>query len=138
MTSSIRSWFTGRMASILAIGLLAGWLADQIFLGLFIATLSYLLWSHHQLHRLLLWLDEAAHKELDPPESSGVWGEIFDGIYRIQRKHNRSKQRLASVIERIQESTAALNDGIIMADQSGSLEWWNRAAGEFAGPADAR
>lgn len=121
------------MVSVLAIGLLAGWLVDQIFLGLFITTLSYLVWNHHQLHRLLRWLDEAAHKELDPPESKGIWGEIFDGIYRIQRRHSRSKQRLANVIERIQESTAALNDGIIMADQNGCLEWWNRAAGELLG-----
>ncbi|WP_422444029.1 MULTISPECIES: phosphate regulon sensor histidine kinase PhoR [unclassified Endozoicomonas] len=133
MTTSARSWFTGRIVSMLAIGLLVGWLADRIFLGLFLATLFYLLWSHQQLHRLLIWLDKAAHKELDPPESTGVWGEIFDGIYRIQRKHNRSKQRLASVIERIQDSTAALNDGIVMADQNGSLEWWNRAAGELLG-----
>nr|WP_306800217.1 phosphate regulon sensor histidine kinase PhoR [Endozoicomonas sp. YOMI1] len=125
--------FTGRIVSILVIGLLVGWLADQIFLVLFIATLFYLLWSHYQLHQLLIWLDEAAHKALDPPESSGVWGEIFDGIYRIQRKHNRSKQRLTSLIERMQESTAALNDGIVMTDQSGSLEWWNRAAGELLG-----
>ncbi|KEI69350.1 histidine kinase [Endozoicomonas elysicola] len=129
----MRSWFTGRMMSVLAIGLFAGWLADQVFLGLFIATLIYLVWSHRQLHRLLGWLDQAAHKEQDPPESSGIWGEIFDGIYRIQRRHNRSKQRLANVIERIQESTAALNDGIIMADKHGCLEWWNRAAGELLG-----
>ncbi|MFK0571019.1 phosphate regulon sensor histidine kinase PhoR [Endozoicomonas sp.] len=132
-TTSIRSWFTGRILSVFAAGLFAGWLADQIFLGLFIATLIYLIWSHRQLHRLIGWLDEASRKELDPPESSGIWGEVFDGIYRIQRRHNRSKQRLANVIERIQESTAALNDGIIMADQNGCLEWWNRAAGELLG-----
>lgn len=119
--------------SVLAIGLFSGWLVDQFFLGLFIATLLYLVWSQRQLYRLLGWLDQAAHKEQDPPESSGIWGEIFDGIYRIQRRHNRSKQRLANVIERIQESTAALNDGIIMADQHGCLEWWNRAAGELLG-----
>ncbi|WP_257263689.1 phosphate regulon sensor histidine kinase PhoR [Endozoicomonas sp. ONNA2] len=133
MTSPIQSRFTRRIVSILAMGLFAGWLFDQIFPGLFIATLFYLLWSHYQLHRLLIWINAAAHKELPPPESSGLWGEIFDGIYRIQRKHSRSKQRLASVIERMQESTAALNDGIVMTDPNGSLEWWNRAAGELLG-----
>ena len=133
MTTPIQSRFTRRIVSVLAMGLFAGWLFDQIFPGLFIATLCYLLWSHYQLHRLLIWLDKAAHKALNPPESAGVWGEIFDGIYRIQRKHSRSKQRLASVIERMQESTAALNDGIVMTDGSGALEWWNRAAGELLG-----
>ncbi|WP_245673362.1 phosphate regulon sensor histidine kinase PhoR [Endozoicomonas ascidiicola] len=133
MKTSIRSWFTGRMITVLTVGLIAGWLADRVFLGLFLAVLFYLAWSHYQLSRLLNWLNEASHKELDPPESSGIWGDIFDGIYRIQRKHSRSKQRLTNVIERIQESTAALNDGIIMADKNGGLEWWNRAAGEHLG-----
>lgn len=114
-------------------GFFVGWLADRVFLGLFVVTLLYLVWSHRQLYRLIGWLDKASHKDVEPPESSGVWGEIFDGIHRIQRRQKRSRQRLASVIERIQESTAALNDGIVMADQQGGLEWWNRAAEELLG-----
>jgi len=132
-TTSIRFWFTGRVLLMLVLGLFAGWLADRVFLGLFLAVALYVLWSHRQLYRLLSWLNQGGDQELEPPESSGVWGEIFDSIYRIQNRHRRSKKRLANVIERIQESTAALNDGVIMADAHGGLEWWNRAAGELLG-----
>ncbi len=132
-TTSIRLWLTGRVLLTLALGLFAGWLADRIFLGLFLALAFYVLWSHCQLYRLLSWLNQASDQELEPPESSGVWGEIFDSIYRIQNRHRRSKRRLANVIGRIQKSTAALNDGVIMADARGGLEWWNRAAGELLG-----
>ena len=117
----------------LAAGLLVGWFTGQIFLGLFLALALYTLWSHRQLYRLLGWLNQARDQELEPPESSGAWGEIFDSIYRIQNRHSRAKKRLANVIERIQESTAALNDGVVMADAHGGLEWWNRAAGELLG-----
>lgn len=128
-----RSWFTGRMLFILLLGLLAGWVVSKPFLGLFAGSMLYLIWSHYQLHRLLEWIDQSAHKEIEPPESTGIWGELFDGIYRVQRRQSRSRQRLASVIERIQDSTAALNDGVIMADKQGALEWWNRAAEDLLG-----
>ncbi|OED40276.1 phosphate regulon sensor histidine kinase PhoR [Endozoicomonas sp. (ex Bugula neritina AB1)] len=133
VTSSNRSHFTGRMLLLLALGLLAGWSVNKPFLGLFAGSVVYLIWSHYQLHRLLEWIDQSAHKELEPPESSGVWGEIFDGIYRVQRRQKLSRQRLASVIERIQDSTAALSDGVLMADKQGILEWWNRAAEDLLG-----
>lgn len=132
-TTSIRYWLTGRVLLTLAAGLVVGCLVDQIFPGLFLALALYTLWSHRQLCRLLGWLNQAGDQELEPPESSGVWGEIFDSIYRIQSRHSRAKKRLANVIDRVQESTAALNDGVLMADAHGGLEWWNRAAGELLG-----
>ena len=91
-------------------------------------VLLYLFWSHWQLFRLVSWLDESAEGGLEPPESFGIWGDVFDGIHRLQRRHNRSRRRLTSVIERIQDSTAALGDGVVMADKQGNLEWWNPAA----------
>ncbi len=130
---SMRTWFNGRMVAVFTIGLVAGWLAGQVFLGLFIAALLCLVWHQRQLFRLISWLNEAALREVEPPESTGIWGELFDGIYRVQRRQNRSKQRLESVLEKIRDSTAALDDGLVMADQNGCLEWWNRAAGELLG-----
>ena len=133
MLSSTRSYLTGRMILLLIAGFLLGWLFSQPVLGLLVVVTIYLLWSHSQLLRLLNWLDEAAEKEIEPPESRGIWGDIFDGIHRVQRRHTRSRRRLASVIERIQDSTAALSDGVVMADKHGNLEWWNRAAEELLG-----
>lgn len=133
MPSSTRSYLTGRMILLLVAGFLFGWLFEQPVLGLLIVVTLYLLWSHSQLLRLLNWLEEAAEKEIEPPESKGIWGDIFDGIHRVQRRHSRSRKRLASVIERIQDSTAALSDGVIMADKYGNLEWWNRASEDLLG-----
>ena len=133
MARSTPSCLTSRVLIFLGAGLLGGWVVGQPALGVLVVTLIYLLWSHKQLLRLLNWLDEAADHEVEPPESSGIWGEIFDGIHKVQRRHKRSRKRLTSVIERIQDSTAALDDGVVMADKQGNIEWWNRAASELLG-----
>jgi len=41
--------------------------------------------------------------------------------------------RLQAVIDRVQESTAALKDAVVMLDSLGNLEWWNRAAETLLG-----
>ena len=133
MPTSTRSYLTSRLILLLIAGFFLGWLFEQPVLGVLIVVSLYLLWSHSQLLSLLGWLDEAATKEVEPPESKGIWGDIFDAIHRVQRRHNRSRRRLASVIERIQDSTTALSDGVVMADKHGNLEWWNRAAEELLG-----
>ena len=133
MTSLARSYFSSRFILLLILGLIAGWLINKPWLGLFVGSMLYLGWNHYQLQRLLHWIDQSSRKEQAPPEGTGLWGELFDGIYRTQRRHSRSRQRLASVIERIQESTAALDDGVVMADKQGALEWWNRAAEDLLG-----
>ncbi|MFU1924671.1 PAS domain-containing protein, partial [Klebsiella pneumoniae] len=61
------------------------------------------------------------------------WGEDFDNIYHLQRRNQRARGRLQAVIDRIQESTAALRDAVIMLDSDGNLEWWNLAAENLLG-----
>ncbi|MCY1173296.1 Phosphate regulon sensor protein PhoR [compost metagenome] len=68
-----------------------------------------------------------------PPDGYGLWGEVFDSIYHLQRRDQRVRGRLQAVIDRVQESTAALRDAVIMLDSDGNLEWWNRAAETLLG-----
>jgi two-component system phosphate regulon sensor histidine kinase PhoR len=58
---------------------------------------------------------------------------VFDSIYHLQRRDQRVRGRLQAVIDRVQESTAALKDAVIMLDSDGNLEWWNRAAETLLG-----
>lgn len=60
-------------------------------------------------------------------------GEVFDSIYHLQRRDQRARGRLQAVIDRVQESTAALKDAVVMLDSDGNLEWWNRAAETLLG-----
>jgi len=112
----------------LLLGLLSGEYAWSLVAGLG----AYLYWSLRQLVRLHLWLRHAGPDEL-PPESTGLWGEVFDEIYRLQKRNERQRASLQAVIDRIQESTAALRDAVVMLDAQGNLEWWNRAAETLLG-----
>ncbi|MCP3748367.1 phosphate regulon sensor histidine kinase PhoR [Pseudomonas sp. SBB6] len=109
-------------------GLISGYYGWSLALGLAI----YLGWTLKQLLRLHEWL--RLHKPDEaPPDGYGLWGEVFDSIYHLQRRDQRVRGRLQAVIDRVQESTAALKDAVIMLDSDGNLEWWNRAAETLLG-----
>ncbi|MGB1092982.1 MAG: phosphate regulon sensor histidine kinase PhoR, partial [Oceanobacter sp.] len=62
------------------------------------------------------------------PRTLGLWGVIFADTQRLQQRSFKDKQRLQAIINRIQDSTAALKDSVLMVDASGALEFWNKSA----------
>lgn len=122
---------TGKLFWLLLICLLIGLAIGQPAWALVIGLGGYLMWMLLQLRRFQHWL--RADPGAPPPEAPGLWGDIFDGIYRMQRRDKRLRARMQSVIERIQSSTAALSDGVVMIDKDGHLEWWNHAAESLLG-----
>ncbi|HKS15043.1 MAG TPA: phosphate regulon sensor histidine kinase PhoR [Pseudomonas sp.] len=116
------------IAACLLCGLITGHYGWALAAGLAL----YLGWTLKQLLRLHDWLRH--HKpDQPPPDGYGLWGEVFDSIYHLQRRDQRVRGRLQAVIDRVQESTAALRDAVIMLDSDGNLEWWNRAAETLLG-----
>ena len=120
------------MLMLVAAALLAGLISNQYGWCLAIALGLYLAWTLKQLLRLHDWLSRHKADE-PPPDGYGLWGEVFDSIYHLQRRDQRVRGRLQAVIDRVQESTAALRDAVIMLDREGNLEWWNRAAETLLG-----
>ena len=116
---------------LLACGLV-GLVTGEYAWALAIGFGCYLLWHLRQLLRLHQWLREH-QPDAEPPEGQGLWGEVFDSIYHLQRRDQRVRDRLQAVIDRVQESTAALRDAVVMLDAEGNLEWWNRAAEQLLG-----
>jgi len=114
-------------ASLLA-GLVSGHYGWCLAIGLGL----YLAWTLKQLLRLHDWLRHHKPDE-PPPDGYGLWGDVFDSIYHLQKRDQRVRGRLQAVIDRVQESTAALRDAVIMLDSEGNLEWWNRAAETLLG-----
>ena len=121
-----------RLLLLLTAGALAGWVLGYPASGLLVAISLYLGSTLYQLGRLYRWLTTGAEGS-HPPESPGIWGELFDTIYKIQKNHLRSRDRLQTMINRVQESTNSLRDGVVMTDASGAMEWWNHAAEYLCG-----
>ncbi|UPQ83151.1 phosphate regulon sensor histidine kinase PhoR [Pseudomonas knackmussii] len=116
------------LAGCLLIGLITGEYAWALVAGL----VGYLGWMLQQMRRLQQWLKRSQPDE-PPPDGQGLWGDIFDNLYQMQRRDLRLRGQLQSVIDRAQGSTTALKDAVIMLDRDGNLEWWNPAAERLLG-----
>jgi two-component system phosphate regulon sensor histidine kinase PhoR len=116
------------IGACLLAGLVTGYYAWALVIGLG----TYLGWTLVQLLRLYKWLKQHQPDE-PPPDGYGLWGEVFDSIYHLQRRDQRVRGRLQAVIDRVQDSTAALKDAVVMLDSDGNLDWWNRAAETLLG-----
>ncbi|WP_271409823.1 phosphate regulon sensor histidine kinase PhoR [Pseudomonas sp. Q1-7] len=121
-----------RLLLLIGACLLAGLATGQYAWALVIGLGAYLGWTLAQLLRLYKWLKEHQPDE-PPPDGYGLWGEVFDSIYHLQRRDQRVRGRLQAVIDRVQDSTAALKDAVVMLDSDGNLDWWNRAAETLLG-----
>ena len=96
-------------------------------LGLACAMLLYATLSHWQLlNQLRKWLQSPDTETM--PEAGGTWGHVFADLYRAQRDQERSRERLATSLERFREVAGALPDGMIMLDSENHIEWFNLAA----------
>ena len=93
----------------LLVGLVSGYYGWSLAAGIAL----YLGWTLKQLLRLHEWLRQHKPDEA-PPDGYGLWGEVFDSIYHLQRRDQRVRGRLQAVIDRVQESTAALKDAVIL------------------------
>jgi two-component system phosphate regulon sensor histidine kinase PhoR len=115
-----------RILIILAICSLIGFFSDNYALWMLIGCAIYILMMLWQMRRLNQWLlrQESEH----PPEAPGIWGQIFDNIYQLQRTQGRERENLQAVINRIQEISSALKDGLVILDARGHLDFWNPAA----------
>lgn len=106
-------------------GLMNGYLTWTLIAG----GALYMAWMLWQIHRLDVWLQNS--RRFQPPDASGIWGDIFDNIVRLQKRQRREKKRLQAVVKRGQEITSALRDGILLLDTQGNIEWYNSAAGHL-------
>ena len=113
------------------LGLFFGQTALFTLIGVLI-YLSQLLWQLYRLNRWLEQLPDSTSNEA-PPEATGIWGWIFDGIYRLQRQERAAVNHLKSILDKAQESSAALEMAVVMINRRGNLEWWNKAAESLLG-----
>ncbi|WP_336365681.1 phosphate regulon sensor histidine kinase PhoR [Marinobacter sp. C2H3] len=111
----------------LAVAAGLGLYLGQLLPALLVALALYLSWTLVQLRRLSRWLGHAG-LSADAPHSVGLWGELFDRLHRQERVHQQIEDRLRARIHRVQESTNAMLDGVVMTDSHGKMEWWNDAA----------
>jgi two-component system, OmpR family, phosphate regulon sensor histidine kinase PhoR len=120
-----------RLVALGTAALLLGLLTGRPFLVVLLATLAYLGWHLVNLYRLERWLREG--KGFQPPNATGIWGEVYHHYYRLQQRNRQRKRRLAAYLNRFQEAAAALPDAVVLLRPGGEIEWANEAASRLLG-----
>lgn len=119
------------MAILAGVAVLAGLITGRFFLFSLLAVLVYLGLHLRQIYRLDKWLQ--AGNELEPPHAYGIWGELYHQLYRRARRNQERERRLRALLNRFQDSAAALPDAIVVLNSKGEIEWLNKAATKLLG-----
>jgi len=120
-----------RLLGLLLVSAFVGWLFGHVLFAMLITSLALLIWNYHHLFKLINWLWES--KSLSPPQADGVWGYLYDGLYR-QVKQQRNKQKvLNEKIRRFRDGAEALPDAALMLSEELTIEWGNKKAQRLLG-----
>jgi two-component system, OmpR family, phosphate regulon sensor histidine kinase PhoR len=130
MTLSRAAWFLlARIGITLLLGLAAGWMLGHVAVGLLLALAGVLAWQLLNLYWLDFWLKDRGGR--DPPDTSGVWGEVVSRVVRLHRRKRFHKQRLLDVFRELRHSTAAMPDGVVILNSQWEILWFNRMAAQL-------
>jgi len=111
----------------LLLGLLTGFYALMFLL----ATTVYLTWHMSNMAQMTEWLNK--NPDDVPPQSTGIWEEIFNTFYRRDKSMRLKIKRAQRNLERYQESTTALPDATIILNKHGNIEWLNQKSRDYLG-----
>lgn len=114
------------LISLLLVALVLGIAVGGLPWFLLLAVSAYLGWHLWNIQRLDHWLRR--DRSRNPPESAGIWSDLFEHYYRLQQRHYRRKQRLRQIIGEFQASTAAMPDGSMVLGPDWRIIWFNQAA----------
>ncbi|GAB3030793.1 phosphate regulon sensor histidine kinase PhoR [Bowmanella dokdonensis] len=122
------SWLKtlGRLTLYFLLVILLGLYLDGLPVTLTIATLLLLALHYWNLYRLNRWLWHS--KKMTPPKARGVWEQIYEGIYYLQRRNRNKRKELGALVKRFREGAEALPDAAVVVDADGCISWCNRLA----------
>ena len=113
-----------RISLYLITSLLIGLLIGHPIRMLLLTVTAYLSWHLYNVYHLEQWLLQKG----PPPQGRGIWMEIFDRIYQMQKQSRSRKKRLTHYLSRFKESTSAMPDATVVLNELGQIEWINKAA----------
>ncbi|MDP1557337.1 MAG: phosphate regulon sensor histidine kinase PhoR [Nitrosomonas sp.] len=108
---------------------------DVVAALMFYSMVLLFLIIRHIRHRAALdrWLQTSELDASTIPHGSGTWGDLFASLARFVRSHSQSQQRLSLALQRMQNATSAMPEGIVILDEVNRIEWCNPMAAQHLG-----
>lgn len=113
-------------AVVVAVGYWTGTLLPAVL----VALAAYTLWLLGNMARLYRWLDG---EEPEPPESLGVWSDIFERIHQLQKGNRDQLEQNERIIREFRSITDAFPDSLLVLDGQDAIAWFNGAASALLG-----
>lgn len=104
------------------LGLLVGHLKTLLLIGL----AGGVTWYLYNLYLLQRWLASPRRDNI-PPES-GVWGDLYYRVLKLQANSLSRKRRLRAWLSQFRASAEALPDGAVALGENWEIRWFNEAA----------
>lgn len=106
----------------LMVGLVIGYPTIAVLIG----GAIYLYLSYQKIIALFEWIH--SDTRYPPARLNDFWGEIADAIYKDRRKLKRIQSKQEQALARVQNIASAMDDGIVILDKDGKLDWCNSTA----------
>jgi two-component system phosphate regulon sensor histidine kinase PhoR len=121
------------LASVMLVALfLWGTAGLEVALGFLVGIQAFVmlrrLWQEYRLAR---WLESP--DEVDPPDATGSWGDIFYRLQKLQRRQRASRSELTNALEQFEHAAQAVPDGMVILNGSEQIEWCNPASRKYMG-----
>ncbi|WP_019583585.1 phosphate regulon sensor histidine kinase PhoR [Thioalkalivibrio sp. ALE16] len=117
---------------LIALPILAlGWATGQFWPTVAFLLGAALAWNIANLLWLETWLRRGGRAE--PPDVRGLWGVIFDQLYRRRKRHENRVHRLRQLLERYRDSARAMPDAVVVLNDDLRIEWINDMACQLLG-----
>ncbi len=115
-----------RLAIFIFVVVAFGFFIDQLTLTLIIALVVLIGSNYFHLYRLTRWLWQS--RAMTPPQASGIWHHIYEGVYYLQRRNRSKRKNLGELIKRFREGSEALPDAIVVINKQARIIWCNKNA----------
>ena len=86
------------------------------------------LWQEFRLSR---WLEHP--DEVEPPDATGTWGDIFYRLQKLQKRQKASRSELTTALEQFEHAAQAVPDGMVILNGNEQIEWCNPASRKYMG-----
>jgi two-component system phosphate regulon sensor histidine kinase PhoR len=121
------------LASVLLVALILWAVSGLVLAFAFLAGIqAYVMFRRLlQEFRLSRWLE--APDEVEPPDASGSWGDIFYRLQKLQKRQKASRKELTFALEQFEHAAQAVPDAMVILNQSEQIVWCNPASRQYMG-----
>lgn len=119
-----------RLGSFVLLAMLIAWLSGHFAAVMGLIFALFLGWQLYNSFRLYRWLHSSEEK---PPESKGIWSDIFDRIAELQKQNIKRNLQYQQVIDDFEGLTDAFPDATLVINDQGVIRWFNDSAVRLLG-----